>query len=419
MQKHRADKHRKRRKRDKERQRTTQKHQTQRTTHKPTRPMGNRCRLRTAICHGNSRSEQTTSITMNDSQEPCCVRRQVHNHNRHGISSAVEKHLSAEERFNDTAKEVQRDVLPSMDQMADKVKKDRSENRDKISRVREEENDFREEMEQVVDESCNELKVRSFNSKIGVSSITTAGKNIAWVMNCDSDTMYMYDISGEIDRFITVAGSDGINDMVIRRSGETIISCNDRKVRRVSMSGEISTLIDTSPCWPYGICLTDREDVVVCMRGQNHEDHVAVYSPDIGRKLRDIKGMDSQGKQLITHPYRVAGYGKDLCVINSSYAICVNEKDDVRWVYDGKEANPMRPFEPCGIAVDKYNNLLVTDPINACVHYINRDGQLIKIIQTQEQAGLSCPWGICVDDNTGQLWVGNALKNVVICKYLS
>ncbi|KAK3104619.1 hypothetical protein FSP39_006305 [Pinctada imbricata] len=25
------------------------------TTHKPTRPMGNRCRLRTAICHGNSR----------------------------------------------------------------------------------------------------------------------------------------------------------------------------------------------------------------------------------------------------------------------------------------------------------------------------------------------------------------------------
>ncbi|KAK3098271.1 hypothetical protein FSP39_017768 [Pinctada imbricata] len=56
MLKHRTDKHRKRRKRDKERQRTTQKHQTQRTTHKPTRPTGNRCRLRTALRHGNSRS---------------------------------------------------------------------------------------------------------------------------------------------------------------------------------------------------------------------------------------------------------------------------------------------------------------------------------------------------------------------------
>ncbi|KAK3101399.1 hypothetical protein FSP39_003246 [Pinctada imbricata] len=56
MQKHRADKHRKRRKRDKERQST---HNTEtsntKTTHKPKRTMGNRSRLRTAICHGNSR----------------------------------------------------------------------------------------------------------------------------------------------------------------------------------------------------------------------------------------------------------------------------------------------------------------------------------------------------------------------------
>ncbi|KAK3099799.1 hypothetical protein FSP39_009796 [Pinctada imbricata] len=54
MQKHKADKLGKKHIRDKERQGTMQKHQTQRTTHKPMRPMGNRCRLRTAICHGNS-----------------------------------------------------------------------------------------------------------------------------------------------------------------------------------------------------------------------------------------------------------------------------------------------------------------------------------------------------------------------------
>ncbi|KAK3103219.1 hypothetical protein FSP39_017518 [Pinctada imbricata] len=62
MQNHIADKHRKRRKRDKECQRTTKKHQTQRTTHKPTRPMGNRCRLRMAICHASSRSEEMWSF---------------------------------------------------------------------------------------------------------------------------------------------------------------------------------------------------------------------------------------------------------------------------------------------------------------------------------------------------------------------
>ncbi|KAK3096100.1 hypothetical protein FSP39_023229 [Pinctada imbricata] len=65
MQKHRVDKHRKRHKRDKERQRTTQKHQTQKTTHKPTRPIGNRCRLRMAICHGNSRSLEVEKARQN------------------------------------------------------------------------------------------------------------------------------------------------------------------------------------------------------------------------------------------------------------------------------------------------------------------------------------------------------------------
>ncbi|KAK3090479.1 hypothetical protein FSP39_012189 [Pinctada imbricata] len=66
MQKHKADKHKKRRARDKERQRTTQKHQTHRTTHNPTRPMGNRCRLKTAICHGYSRSDENKEFVLDE-----------------------------------------------------------------------------------------------------------------------------------------------------------------------------------------------------------------------------------------------------------------------------------------------------------------------------------------------------------------
>ncbi|KAK3095571.1 hypothetical protein FSP39_016201 [Pinctada imbricata] len=38
-----------------EKRHTTCKHQTQKTTHKPTRPMGNRCRLWTAICQASSK----------------------------------------------------------------------------------------------------------------------------------------------------------------------------------------------------------------------------------------------------------------------------------------------------------------------------------------------------------------------------
>ncbi|KAK3093066.1 hypothetical protein FSP39_010659 [Pinctada imbricata] len=268
-------------------------------------------------------------------------------------------------------------------------------------------------------------EVGSFTSKIDVTSITTAGNNTAWVMWDDSDTMYLYDSSGKVVRSITVKGSKGINDMVIRRSGEMIVTCNDRKVRRVSVSGEVSTLIYTSPYRPEGVCLTDSEDVVVCKRGQvKKNNYIAVHSPDTGIKLREIRGIDGQGKQQTTDPYRVVSNGKDLYVVNCDpcHVVCVDERGDVKWVYDGKETKLSKSFDLRGISVDKYNNLFVTDWNNDCVHYIDRDGILIQTILIQDQTGLSGHWGICVDDKTGQVWVGNwdlrCLSQVVISKYL-
>ncbi|KAK3107336.1 hypothetical protein FSP39_012137 [Pinctada imbricata] len=53
--KHPMQKHKRRVQHETEKRHTTCKHQTQKTTHKPTRPMGNRCRLRTAISHASSK----------------------------------------------------------------------------------------------------------------------------------------------------------------------------------------------------------------------------------------------------------------------------------------------------------------------------------------------------------------------------
>ncbi|KAK3087883.1 hypothetical protein FSP39_011970 [Pinctada imbricata] len=53
--KHPMQKHKRRVQHETEKRHTTCKHLTQKTTHKPTRPMGNRCRLWTAICHASSK----------------------------------------------------------------------------------------------------------------------------------------------------------------------------------------------------------------------------------------------------------------------------------------------------------------------------------------------------------------------------
>ncbi|KAK3093923.1 hypothetical protein FSP39_021881 [Pinctada imbricata] len=477
--------------------------------------------------------EKEISTYCKDCHVPCCVTCQVQKHQQHEISSIEDAYLSAETRLNDNVRHLEKELMPTLDKMADKTKQNQSEKRDKMAAVRKEVNAFRKEMRQTVDESCDNLleklnekdiefdqvitridsqkrkcrelireiegiiqkghlsmikfsptsprtlipeirtpkltipvftpgrdiltiirdrigtiewtdrtpdpnllpspittfdpsmininKVTSFSSQIDVSSITTTGNNTAWVMDCHSDTMYLYDSSGKVVRSITVKGSGGINGMVITRSGEMIVTCNDRKVRRVSVSGEVSTMIDTSSFRPEGVCLTDNEDVVVCMSDQDRRNHLAVYSPDTSKKIREIRGMDGEGKQQITDPYRVISNGKDLCVVNDGpyNVVCVDERDDVRWVYDGEEAKLTLPFNPAEISVDKYNNLLVIDWENRCVHYIDREGKLIQIILTQEQTGLSWPFGICVDDKTGKVWVGNESTNVVICKYLS
>ncbi|KAK3082436.1 hypothetical protein FSP39_023498 [Pinctada imbricata] len=198
-----------------------------------------------------------------------------------------------------------------------------------------------------------------------------------------------------------------------------LVTCSDKKVRRVSVSGKVSTIIDTAPFDCMSVYVTTKQEIVVCMYGQGDKDHVAVYSPDGRSKLREIRGRDGQGKRLITIPYRMVQNGQDLFVVNDSRnVVCVDEKDNVRWMYDGKQAKLEKSFYPIGICVDKYNNLLVTDFYNDCVHYIEKEGGLKKVTLTQEQAGLRCHWGICVDDVTGHVWVGNFLKNVVIAKYL-
>ncbi|KAK3088647.1 hypothetical protein FSP39_021861 [Pinctada imbricata] len=267
--------------------------------------------------------------------------------------------------------------------------------------------------------SVHVQKCYYFKSKIDVTSMTKAGINMAWVMDCFSPILYLYNNMGKIVRSLTVEGSLGINDMAITKSGETIVTCGDNKVRRVSVGGEVSMLIDTVPFYCNGVCLTDKEEIVVCMRGEGDQNHVAVYSPDGRSKLREIRGRDGQGKHLITSPNRVVQNVQDLCVVNySENVVCVDERDNVRWLYDGKEARLGNSFGPCCICVDQYKNVLVTDWNNSCVHYIDREGELIQVIMTVEQIGLQYHWGICVDDVTGHVWVGNSSGYVAIAKYL-
>ncbi|KAK3091504.1 hypothetical protein FSP39_020296 [Pinctada imbricata] len=292
--------------------------------------------------------------------------------------------------------------------------------------------------EEVSVSGITEEKIDSFKTPITIWSIEPVGDDTAWIASIDSDTIYLYDIRGKEIRSVKMKGQRGffkkankteIYDMAVQSNGDIVVSCRDEKVRRVSVSGKITSLINTAPFIPFGVCLTDKEEIVVCMAGEKDKNHVAVYTPDGKSKVREITARDRNNKQLFTVP---------LCVIiNEGQITVLNGEDNVQnqgdnvvsvdqhsgkviWMYDGSQATLKENFDPSGMCKDKFSNILVTDGVNQCIHYINNRGSLLSIIMVKDY-GLEYPIGICVDSQSGYIWCGgdhDEVGDVLILKYL-
>ncbi|KAK3089084.1 hypothetical protein FSP39_000611 [Pinctada imbricata] len=247
----------------------------------------------------------------------------------------------------------------------------------------------------------------------------------------DSDTMYLYDIRGKEIRSVMIKGQRGflkkanktvIYDMALQSNGDIVVSCCDDKVRRVSVSGKITSLINTAPFRPWGVCLTDREEIVVCMTEAGNQSHVAMYTPDGKSKVREITARDRNNKNLFTAPCRVVTNEGQITVINNEENVVSVEQHSgkVLWVYDGSQATLEQNFYPSGMCKDKFSNILVTDYKNQCIHYVNNRGSLLSIIMVKDY-GLEYPAGICVDSQSGYIWCGgdhDEVGDVLILKYL-
>ena len=207
----------------------------------------------------------------------------------------------------------------------------------------------------------------------------------------------------------------------MKRNGD-IIACNhDKKVRLVSDQGWTSTLIETAPFFPCGVCLTATEEIVLCMKlGNNHHsNHLAVHSADGTKKLRHIKVNDVHGNQVLADPYRVVATAYGFVVVN--HGMNVVKFDDhgrVDWTYDGSQIELKHDFYPRGLCTDKFFNILVTDYDNRCVHRINHDGCLLDIILSSEKHGLKAAWGIGLHHDSGEIWVGSGSdENILVASY--
>ena len=271
-----------------------------------------------------------------------------------------------------------------------------------------------EPMKQIIDIKTSD----SFQAVLNGSSVVPVGKDTAWIANWLSATMCMYDTKGNEINSITVRGLCYIWDLAVKQSGDIIVCNGYAKVMQVSMNGKVTTLIDTAPYSPQGVCLTKKDEIVVCMAYLGGDNHVAVYSPDGKKIIREIEVKDDKGKQLLTDPTRVVVNDEYISVMNNMSNVVTSDQDGtVKWVYDGSQTESGK-LCAMGMCINKSGNLLISDYHNHCVHFLDREGCLIQILLTRDTHGVERPCGIGVDDDSGKVWVGHGNDKVSIFTYL-
>ena len=254
-------------------------------------------------------------------------------------------------------------------------------------------------------------KVNAFDTIINARILTPVGNNSAWISGIDNDTMHLYKGNGRKLKTVTIQKYSDIFDISVRKSGDVVVSTADMRVRLLALNGEVSTLINTEPSSPKGICLTQKEEIVVCMviQWKEEENHLSVFSTDGKTFIRKIECKNTQKKQMFVDPERVVTNGEDISVMNRmSNVVTCDQSGNVKWVYDGSQAKLNGKFEAYGMCIDKFCHLIVSDGKNNCVHYVDRNGGLIQLLLTRAQHGIKLPWGIGVDDETGSIWLGSA-----------
>ena len=203
----------------------------------------------------------------------------------------------------------------------------------------------------------------------------------------------------------------GVYDLALTSSQEIIGTDRNRKsIVMISPSGSIQTIQVTAPLEPCGICINNRQHIVVGIRSSWGRPPLKLvsYSSDGSSVLDEIEN-DEDGKRLFRFSIdKVKQNGSgDYVVADEIRIVCVTSKGKFRWDYRDKSENIF------AIACDKYDNVIISFDYSDCkIHLLNSQGTLVTKLVTAEDYAYSLSI-----DRHGYLWIGQN-KKLKIIKYL-
>ena len=155
---------------------------------------------------------------------------------------------------------------------------------------------------------------------------------------------------------------------------------------------------------PGKITIACDDHMVVCDRGDNT---IKVLSPDCTELLQSFRAPDCDASPCVALRHQ------DMFYVSYCSAHCVKVfNNGGEFLYDIGTEKSSGLQCPVGLAVDKFNNLIICDSANGNVLVFTLEGEFLHWIKG-EPTELEQPWAVAVSSNTGQLFVTDMVKHCV------
>ena len=205
-----------------------------------------------------------------------------------------------------------------------------------------------------------------------------------------------------------------IYDMALTASQDIVASDRDKKcLVKISSSGDVTILCSTAPLRPWGLCINNRQQIVVGLKTRHKAPHIklAIYSPDGSTLLQEIEHSEDDSPLFRKEIVQVKQNGiGDYVVSCYDTIVCIGSEGAFSWEYCVEASTGIY-----GIVCDKYNNVIIAEFCDRKISLLSDEGKLVTTLLTM-QLGIDMPRSLSID-RYGQLWIGQALSLKVV-KYL-
>ncbi|VDI32664.1 Hypothetical predicted protein [Mytilus galloprovincialis] len=217
-----------------------------------------------------------------------------------------------------------------------------------------------------------------------------------------------------------------ISDIATNKDGEILfIEHRDHKIQVLSHTGEVKTVLDSSPMKLFAIHVNKDNEVVVGLRepGPPFPVHnfsvrqIITFSGDYNR--RETIEFDKKGNKLFNYAFCIRTDSRNIVYIidifdndSNGRIVAVDRNGRLKFIYDGQKDT--ETFQPNGITITPSDNIVVSDYYNKALHVINSKGDLLGLQFIFKDLGINDPYSLCFDSE-GYLLIGCGKRNNEDC----